>query len=111
MKLTLKWVRTRVSLILTFRAKFIPAVSGIALHTSKFRVNLKKNDQGLEHNETRAASTDFEDGFTTTDELDDEIIENTLYIYKAGVCTLTNTLSLVINLFLDYTSLTKMRHT
>ena len=57
--------------------------SGIALHSTKFRINLKKNGEPLPKNEdTRAASTDFEDGFTTTDELDDEIIENRLYLYK-----------------------------
>ena len=55
------------------------------LHTSKMRIKLNDDDNIInlnQGNQTQACQSNFEDGFTTTDELDDEIIENRLYLFK-----------------------------
>ena len=55
----------------------------------KQRIKLKDESEGPKESQTEMKltgySTAFTEGETTVDELDDEIIENTIYIYKVKV--------------------------
>ena len=60
--------------------------------TSVMRVKLNDREDEvdsarIEKSEIAAAQSTFEDGLTTTDELDEEIIENHIYIFKVSKST------------------------
>lgn len=60
--------------------------------TSVMRVKLNDREDEvdsarIEKSEIAAAQSAFEDGLTTTDELDEEIIENHIYIFKVSKLT------------------------
>ena len=62
------------------------------LVTSVMRVKLNDREDEvdsarIEKSEIAAAQSTFEDGLTTTDELDEEIIENHIYIFKVSQST------------------------